>query len=158
MLNRYFHQMRKIIERNKGNIYNYMGDGLLALFSLEDSPQAMENAVLCGLEMLQAMNEMQPYIQRTYNQNLQIGVGLHFGDVVIGTIDDSLSAKKMVIGDAVNFASRIESANKEAETRLLLSHPLYDHIRSKVEIGKTCEVEVKGKEGLHTLYEVLSIS
>jgi len=158
MLNRYFHQMRNIIERNNGYIYNYMGDGLLALFGVDDPTHAMEDSVRSGLEMLQAMDDMQPYLQRTYKQNLQIGVGIHSGDVVIGTIDDSLSDKKMVIGDAVNFASRIESSNKKVGTRLLVSQPVHNNLQDKLEIGKTCSVEIKGKSGEHQLYEVLSLT
>ena len=108
--------------------------------------------------MLGAMDEIQPYLQSTYKQNLQIGVGIHCGQVVIGTIDDSLSGKKMVIGDAVNFASRIESSNKDAGTRLLVSESVYDNLKHKADIGKTCSFVIKGKSGKHQLYEILSFS
>ena len=158
MLNRYFYQMRKIIERNNGEVFNYMGDGLLALFGVEDGHGAIENGVRSGMEMLEAMDKMQPYLQQTYGQSLQIGVGIHCGDVVIGTIDDSQNDKKMVIGDAVNFASRVESANKETGTRLLISQTMYDELQEKIQIGKTCSVELKGKSGKYQLYEVLSLS
>lgn len=158
MLNRYFHRMRQIIERNHGQIYNYMGDGLLALFDADDPSSAMENGIRCGLEMLQAMDDMQPYLERTYNQGLQIGIGLHSGEVVIGTIDDNVGNKKMVIGDAVNFASRVESANREAGTRFLVSQPVFEKMENKIETGCSCSLEIKGKPGEHKLYEVMSIS
>ncbi|MBT7952393.1 MAG: adenylate/guanylate cyclase domain-containing protein [Gammaproteobacteria bacterium] len=158
MLNRYICQMRLIIERNNGEVFNYMGDGLMALFGVEKESWAIENAVRSGMEMLEAMDNMQPYLQETYGQGLQMGVGIHCGDVVIGSFEDSSNAMKMVIGDAVNFASRVESANKETGTKLLVSQTVFDRLKEKIQIGKTCSVELKGKSGEHQLYEVLSIS
>lgn len=158
MLNRYFHRMRKIIEYNKGQVYNYMGDGLLALFGVSDPDTALEDGVRCGLQMLQAMDDMQEYLEKTYQQGLQTGVGIHYGEVVIGTIDDSMGRRKIVIGDAVNFASRVESANKEAGTRLLVSKPVYEAIKKNAVIGHSCQVAIKGKPGQHRLYEVVSLS
>jgi adenylate cyclase len=158
MLNRYIYQMRLIVERNNGEVFNYMGDGLMALFGVEKESWAIENAVRSGMEMLEAMDNMQPYLQETYGQGLQMGVGIHCGDVVIGSFEDSSNAMKMVIGDAVNFASRVESANKETGTKLLVSQTVFDRLKEKIQIGKTCSVELKGKSGEHQLYEVLSIS
>ena len=104
------------------------------------------------------MEKMQPYLQMTYGQNLKIGIGIHYGDVVIGSIDDSHNDKKMVIGDAVNFASRVESANKKLGTSLLISQTVHDELKGGVQIGKSCTVEIKGKSGEHRVYEVLSLS
>ena len=157
-MNRYFYKMRRTIERNNGEIFNYMGDGLLALFGVEDSIEAVEDSVSSAIEMLQAMDDMQPYLQNTYGQSLQIGIGIHYGELVIGTIDDSHYDKKMVIGDAVNFASRVESANKSECARLLISQPMYDKLQHTIEIGHACKVEIKGKSGEHKLYEVKAIS
>ena len=158
MLNRYFRKMRKVIEANHGQVYNYMGDGLLALFGVEDSESAAEHAVRCGLQMLKSMDEMQPYLENTYQQGLDIGIGIHCGDVVIGTIDDSMGDRKMVIGDAVNFASRVESANKASGTRLLISQTVFEEIGDRIEIGLKCSVEIKGKTGEHRIYEVNSLA
>jgi adenylate cyclase len=158
MLNRYFYLMRRIIERNKGEIFNYMGDGLLALFGADDSANAVENSVRSAMEMLTAMQEMQTYLNKTYGQGLQIGIGIHSGDVVIGAINDQSNDKRMVIGDAVNVASRVESANKEMGTNLLVSQTVYDELSGKIETGKSCTVQIKGKSGKHALYEVLSLA
>lgn len=55
-------------------------------------------------------------------------MGIHTGEIVIGNIGDARSDATMVIGDAVNFASRIESANKELGTRLLISDTTYGEL------------------------------
>ena len=156
-LNRYFYHMRKVIEQNGGHVNNYMGDGLLALFGIDDPATAAEHAVRAGLEMLQAMDDLQPYITQTYGQNLQMGVGIHYGDVVIGSMGDTESEKRMVIGDAVNVASRIESCNKTAGTRLLVSEAVYNQLSDRVTVGKTSTFILKGEEKEFRLYEILSI-
>lgn len=158
MLNRYFHVMRKIIECHDGRIYNYMGDGLLALFGVEEPAQAAENSVRCGLAMLQAMDDMESYLQHTYNQILRIGIGVHLGDVVIGAIDAGSGGRMMVIGDAVNVASRIESANKTMGTRLLVSQSVFNELQATLQIGKACALELKGKTGAYQLYEALAFN
>ncbi len=158
MLNRYFYRMRKIIEDNQGEIFNYMGDGLLALFNAEDCSVSKANSVRAALQMLDSMDKMQSYLERTYGQGLHIGIGIHAGDVVIGSIDDACNDKKMVIGDAVNFASRVESENKRLGSRLLVSESVYESLKDGLEIGLSCSTEVKGKQGRFGLYEVLSFS
>ncbi|HEY5573933.1 MAG TPA: adenylate/guanylate cyclase domain-containing protein [Anaerolineales bacterium] len=156
-LNRYFYHMRQVVERNKGYINNYMGDGLLALFGLDDPANAAERAVHAGLEMLREMENLQPYIKQTYGQNLQMGVGIHYGDVVIGNLGNAASERSMVIGDAVNVASRIESCNKIASTRLLVSAAVYDQLGDRVTVGKKSNFTLKGKEDEFQLYEILSL-
>lgn len=163
MLNRYFYIMRRIIEAHRGQIYNYMGDGLLALFGVEEEGEeegqgVARQAVAAGLAMLEAMDGMQAYLESTYGQGLDIGVGIHRGEVVIGSIDDARSDKKMVIGDAVNFASRIEAHNKEIGTRLLVSAPIYDELQSSLSAGKVCSVNIKGKSGEYRVIEILAMA
>ena len=156
VLNRYFYAMRQVIEAHGGYIDNYMGDGLLALFGVHDAEaNAAEQAVRAGLGMLQAMDDLQPYLQRTYGQQLQIGVGIHCGEIVIGNIGDAQSDATMVIGDAVNFASRIESANKEVGSRLLISEQTYGELGGRYTVGQTCELTVKGKSGTYRVYEIV---
>ena len=109
------------------------------------------------MRMLDSMDDMQAYLQRTYGQGLQIGIGIHAGEVVIGSIDDTRKDKKLVIGDAVNVASRVESQNKQTGSRLLITENVYESLKDKLEIGLTCSTELKGKPGEYGLYEVLSI-
>ena len=156
-LNRYFYHMRQVVERYNGTINNYMGDGLLALFGMDDPGTAAESAVRAGLEMLREMENLQPYIKQTYGQNLSMGVGIHYGDVVIGNLGGAASEKSMVIGDAVNVASRIESCNKIAGTRLLVSEAVYGQLGDKVRVGKSSTFTLKGEDHEFLLYEILAI-
>ena len=159
VLNRYFHQMGKVISQHGGIINNYMGDGLMALFGVEDSAGAALNATRAGLAMLEAVEQLRPYLETVYDMSFQIGVGVHFGEVVVGTVGGTELKRLTAIGDTVNIASRIEAANKEAGTKLLISEDVYEQVKCDVAIGqKRLRVTLKGKSGEHTLYEVVSTS
>jgi len=155
ILNRYFIQMGKVISQNAGVINNYMGDGLMALFGLKGDKDAARCAVQAALEMLVAVEELQVYFQSAYRMGLAIGIGVHVGDVVIGRVGAEDSKKLTAIGDAVNFASRIEAANKDAGTSLLISEATHAAVQASVCTGKIVTVSVKGKTGEHRLFEVV---
>lgn len=157
-LNRYFHQVGEAITAHGGMINNYMGDGIMALFGLDDDPQAALNAVRAGLGMLEMVEQsIKPYTEAIYGNSFEIGIGIHYGTAVVGTIGARDSKTETAIGDSVNFASRIESANKEAGTNLLISDDTYAQIKDYVKIGRTTRVMVKGKTGEHMLYEVVGL-
>ena len=158
VLNRYFHQVGQAIKRNGGCIDNYMGDGLMALFGVEDSSGATLQAIRAGLDMLDAVGRLRPYLQSIYTRSFQIGIGVHFGEVVVGAIGHDETKRVTAIGDAVNLASRIESVNKQAGTEFLISEATYDHARELIRVGKTIEVTLPGKSGEYTLYEVVGMN
>jgi adenylate cyclase len=157
VLNRYFHEMGLVINRNGGQIDNYMGDGLMALFGMEDQIQAAMQAVRTGLEMLEAVVHLKPYLEAIYGRSFQIGVGIHYGEVVVGAIGAQSLKRVTAIGDAVNLASRIQSANKQAGTRLLISEDTYKEVKDQILPGTTVRVTLPGKTGVYVLYEVIGL-
>lgn len=158
VLNRYFHQVGKAISKNGGRIDNYMGDGLMALFGVEDPEGAALRAVRAGLDMLAAVERLRPYLENIYTRSFRIGIGVHYGEVVVGAIGHDESKRVTAIGDAVNFASRIESANKKADTDLLISEAAYEEVKDHARVGKTIRVPVPGKSGEYTLYEIVGLN
>ena len=157
VLNRYFHQMGRVITSFGGNIDNYAGDGLMALFGMNDSLEAPLQAVKAGLGMLEAVERLRPYLETIYCKSFQIGVGVHYGEVVVGEIGAENLKRVTAIGDAVNLASRIESANKQAGTRMLISEETYDEVKGRVNVGRTIRIALPGKSGEYTLYEVATL-
>lgn len=158
VLNRYFHQMGRAINRHGGHINNYIGDGLMALFGLDNPKDAAINAVRAALDMLEAVKRLKPYLENIYTKSFEIGIGIHHGEAVVGAIGYDQVKRFTAIGDAVNFASRIESANKQAATRLLISEDTYKQVSEHVSIGKTVEVALAGKSGMYQLYEIVELS
>lgn len=156
VLNRYFHQMGPSVARYGGSIDNYMGDGLMALFGLgHDETDVALRAVQSGLAMLSAMDALKPYLETAYGHSFDMGIGIHLGCAVVGSVGAVGHERITAIGDTVNFASRIQSVNKRTGTRLLVSQAVYDAAGSRLEIGRKVSVEIAGKTGEYSLYEVL---
>jgi class 3 adenylate cyclase len=157
-LNRYFLQMGQAIGANGGHINNYMGDGLMALFGVSGTPDAAFRSVNAGLAMLDAVDKLKPVFREIYDMDFDIGVGIHYGEVVIGSLGAENQQRLTVIGDAVNFASRIEAANKTHGTRLLVSQELYELVAPRVRAGRRFEaVAIKGKSGSYELIEITAV-
>jgi adenylate cyclase len=157
VLNRHFFRMGQAIEAHGGAINNYMGDGLMALFGLDDPAGASLNAVEAGLAMLQAADNLKPYLERLYGKSFDIGVGIHVGEAIVGNLGAANDRHMTAIGDPVNMASRVESATKEARARLLISEEAYHEVKDDTIAGRTVRVPLKGKTGEYTLYEITGL-
>jgi adenylate cyclase len=159
VLNRFFHFMNQVIRRHGGYIDNYMGDGFMALFEVDDPESGALSAVKAGLGMLTIVKDrMSPYVANLFGKTFEVGIGLHYGLVVAGTVGYGENINTTVIGDAVNFASRIESANKEMGTNFLISKDVYEYpkVSSSIQFNRTFHIKIPGKTGVQTLYEVIS--
>lgn len=154
-LNRYFHLASKIVEHHGGYVDNYMGDGLMALFGHDDAPDAVFRTVSAGLAMLEEVRKKSRHFEELYGASIRIGVGVNYGNVVVGTVGAGDRKRMTAIGDAVNFASRIESANKSYGTELLISSDVHRQIAERIIVGRRIQhAVIQGKTGQHVLYEV----
>jgi adenylate cyclase len=134
----------EILDRHGGIVNKFLGDGFLALFGAPlDTPEAARQAVAAARDMLRAMEQ----INAASNWQLRIGIGIHFGEVVAGSIGSPRRKEYTVIGDTVNFAARLEALNKEFGSQLLISAAVRDAL------GKDCgeavslgEVPIRGYE------------
>ncbi len=155
VLNRYYQTINEIIEQYKGIISDVAGDGILALFGvIEDS----ENPVLDAINTVQGMNNalvrFNRYLNQMYDRSFGIRAGINFGKVIVGNFDTGRMRKISAIGDEVNAASRIEMANKDFGTRLLISQSAYEEVKGSMEIHKMHRSSLKGKSGEYVLYEI----
>ncbi|MEE8275563.1 MAG: adenylate/guanylate cyclase domain-containing protein [Alphaproteobacteria bacterium] len=157
VLNRYFHKIGGIIENNGGYIDNFIGDSVMALFGIAEDETAPLRSVKAAVEMLEAIDRMKPYMAAMYGHGFEVGIGLHFGEAVIGTLGTSKTEKLTAIGDTVNVASRIEAANKEAGTRLLISEDLYELVKDNVTMDDFVRVKLRGTSERKTLYEISGV-
>ena len=133
-----------ILDRHGGIVNKFLGDGFLALFGAPfESEDSAHRAVAAAREML-AANES---FNQATSWPLRIGIGIHFGEVVAGNIGSPRRKEYTVIGDTVNFASRLEALNKDFNSQFLISEAVRDALgeecRDAVSLG---EVEVRGYE------------
>jgi class 3 adenylate cyclase/nitrite reductase/ring-hydroxylating ferredoxin subunit len=154
LLNRYFVQVGDIIERNGGFIDRFIGDGVMAIFGVEDLPNAPLHAVNTALQIAEAADQMKPFFASMYGVEFDIRTGLHYGEAVIGSLGSMGHERITAIGDVPNVASRIEAANKEAGTRLLISQALYEQVEDDVEVADFVRVLLRGTSDRITLYEI----
>lgn len=115
-LNEYFDAVVAIIEKHGGYVDKFVGDGIVAFFG---APLLLENQAAAALraagEVLQHLRQFAP------DGSLTTRIGLHTGKAVIGNIGSSRRFNYTAIGDSVNIASRLESANKALGTHVLIS-------------------------------------
>ena len=156
-LNLYFQNVGEVIGRHGGIINNYMGDGFMALFEADDPVEGALRAVRAGLELIDAVQKLKPYLEELYNKSFTIRVGLHYGQVVAGKLGSPGNKKMTVIGDTVNLASRIEAANKQAGTQFLISEDTYALVKAQVKVGQRVRLTLPGKSGKYNLYEVVGL-
>lgn len=150
-LNSYMRRMGPIIRKHGGFIDKYLGDGIMALF-----PSIPDQALEAALEMLQELKELNRLrVERQY-EPIRIGIGLHTGTLMLGTIGEEERMDGTVISDAVNLASRIEGLTKEFDTDLLLSEETFKKLKNswKYSLEKLGTVTVKGKSESSEVYKL----
>lgn len=157
VLNRYFLLMADVIERHGGYVDKFIGDEMMALFGIDDRPHAPLRATQAATEMLHAADRLKPYMDAMYGRHFEVGIGLHYGEAVVGTLGSSKHGRLTAIGDAVNVASRIEGANKEVGTRLLISEELYQEVKDDVVVADFVRVKLRGTAERRTLYEIARV-
>ena len=124
LLNAFFAEMIEVVDRNNGIINKFLGDGFLALFGapLAD-PAAARNALAAAQAMIATVEEW----NRIHpGWALRVGIGIHLGEAVTGTVGSPQRKEYTVIGDTVNLAARLEQLTKDVGARLLVSQSVLD--------------------------------
>src|ERR1700758_4592173 len=134
----------EILDRHGGIVNKFLGDGFLALFGAPfQAEDPAHRAVAAAREMVAAMK----HINDGSSWPLRIGIGVHFGEVVAGNIGSPRRKEYTVIGDTVNFASRLEALNKEFGSQLLISSAVRDVLgKDGADAVALGEVAVRGYE------------
>ncbi len=153
MLNRFLEAMVEIIARYRGTVDEVQGDGMLIFFGAPlAAPDDPERAVACAIEMQNKMREINREQLRDNLPELAMGIGINTGEVVVGNLGSERRAKYGAVGTPINMTYRIESYTTGGQ--ILIGPATYERVRSRVRLGKTMEVQLKGIERPLTLYEI----
>ncbi len=155
-LNRYLGKMIEILLDYRAIIDEILGDGILTFFgALEPLTDHPQRAVACALAMQKAMGELNRTNLADGLPQLEMGIAVNTGPVVVGNIGSERRSKYSVVGSHVNFASRIESCALGGQ--VLISASTYERVKDLVEVANVLLAEMKGIPGKATLYEVCAI-
>ncbi|TAJ25527.1 MAG: adenylate/guanylate cyclase domain-containing protein [Reyranella sp.] len=128
LLNAFFAEMIGVVDRHNGIINKFLGDGFLAIFGAPlDDPAAAENALAASHDMLavvETWNRARP------QHALRVGIGIHMGEAVTGTVGSPQRKEYTVIGDTVNLAARLEQLTKETRAQILVSTAVHEAVQS----------------------------
>lgn len=156
VLNAYFTDMVDVIFDHGGILDKYIGDAIMALFGAPfTKPEDPDNALAAANDMLRTLKEFNSRQRAAGSHELDIGVGLSTGDVVVGNIGSIKRMEYTAIGDPVNLASRLESANKFYGTRILLSEFTASRLAAPALLREIDLLRVKGKDKPVAVFEAV---
>jgi adenylate cyclase len=155
-LNEYFSRMVAVVFRHQGTVDKFVGDMVMALFGAPlDDPEHAEHAVQAAVEMVRELGELNRKWTAEGRPALDIGIGINSGGMIAGNIGSSAIMSYTVIGDAVNLGSRLESLNKDYQTRIIISDATRSRLHGSFEIRSLGAVVVKGKTRPVAIFEVV---
>ena len=164
LLNAYFGAVVPILEAHGATVDKYIGDGVLALFNAPGAqPDHAVRAVRAAVAMVERVHALAPAWAELGSPGMRIGVGVHTGPAVVGTIGSPRRLDYTAIGDTVGAAMWIESENRPRGTEVLVSAATYTALpeRERARLGLIVEpvpATLKGQDEPLTIYRVEVIS
>lgn len=157
IVNRYLGTMTDIILRHQGTINEFIGDAILVLFGApvtrDDDAQ---RAVACAVAMQQAMATVNAQNRHERLPEVEMGIGIHTGEVVVGNIGSQRRMKYGIVGSPANLTSRVESYTVGGQ--ILISEATWAEGSALLHVARRFQVEAKGIERPLVLYDVRGIA
>lgn len=153
LLNEYFTEMVEIVFECGGTLDKFMGDAIMALWGApiaheDDADRAMQAAI----KMQEVLKELNTKWAENGRQQVEIGIGINFGEVFAGNIGSEQRLEYTVIGDAVNVASRLCSKARPGD--IMISEPFYKALKTPPEVASLEPIDLKGKAEAVPVYLV----
>jgi class 3 adenylate cyclase/tetratricopeptide (TPR) repeat protein len=152
-MGRYFDEMSAVIERHGGTVEKFIGDAIMAVFGI---PTVHEDdalrAVAATVEMRKQLERLNRELERDVGIRIEIRLGANTGEVVAG---DPATGQRLVTGDAVNVAKRLEQAAGSGE--ILIGRETQRLVRDAVRVEEIAALEIKGKEKQVPAFRVLEL-
>lgn len=149
-----FSTFQNIIRNQHGQIIETSGDGFYAAFGM-DRPieEAMNEAVRAGMAILRLLDQLnKTSLEKTLQQRIEVGIGIHAGKVAMGNLSLGARNHLVVMGYAVNIASRIQAATKEYNNNLIVSSTIFPRLTNTPENAQKVTADLKGVNEPMDLY------
>lgn len=159
LLNEYFEQMIDSIFSHSGTLDKFIGDGIMAEFGapLDDTSQEV-HAVAAALDMLKKLDILCKKWKQEGRPVIQIGIGIHTGEAVVGNIGSEKRTEYTAIGDTVNVAARLEQATKVLKCPLLISETTYLGCKNAFPFKDLGSMALPGRKEQIKVYTVETIA
>ncbi|NIR50469.1 adenylate/guanylate cyclase domain-containing protein [candidate division KSB1 bacterium] len=154
-LNEYLTSMVDVIFKYAGTLDKFVGDEIMAVYGAPHPYRNhAENACLTAVEMVARLRRLQRKWSARKQAFFQIGIGINTGKVIIGNLGSQQLFDYTVIGDDVNLGARLEGANKQYGTTIIISEATYKAVRKRAIVRELDMVRVKGKNRPVRIYEL----
>lgn len=155
VLNEFLRAMVQVVEEQNGGLINkFLGDGFMALFGVGGGTLHADGAVKAGCEMMTVLERLNEDLAGRGVAPLAIGIGIHTGQAVVGSIGSPQRLEFTAIGGTVNLTSRIESLTKVLGVTLLISEETRAALRYDVPVEEHPLQSVKGIENPIRVYSI----
>jgi adenylate cyclase len=147
ILNRFFSEMNQAIEATGGHYSQFTGDGLMALYGLHaaDPATGPRDAVRGARDMLMRLERLNVELKGELTKPLQIGIGIHYSEAIVGMMGPPRSMITSAIGDTINTTARLESLTKDYGCALIISRRAAEVAGLDVSGQTLHEAPVKGR-------------
>lgn len=154
-LNEYLTLMTEVIFKNQGTLDKFVGDAIVALFGAPYVfPDHAEKACETACEMIEQLRELQKRWSEKAQDYFHIGIGINTGAMIVGNLGAQQRFDYTAIGDEVNLGARLEGANKQYNTAIIISEATYRQAKKRAQVRELDLVRVKGKNKPVKIYEL----
>ncbi len=157
ILHTVLNEFTEVIIKNKGVIDKYIGDAIMAFWGAPVDAKTDEiNACRAALQCIAALDEINKGFEKEGVSRINMRIGIHSGDAIVGNLGSDRLFDYTVIGDTVNLASRLESVNKVFGTRIIISEDAQSRTEGIFLSRALGLVEVKGKSRPVRIFELIA--
>lgn len=155
VLNRFFAEMADALAVTKGHYAQFNGDGLMALYGLEQEfDQGCRHAIEGAAEMLRRVDALNADMKAELDEPLRVGIGIHGGEAIVGSMGPPDTPIVSAIGDNVNVAARLEALTKEFGCDVVISEIVATAAGVDVARLTRHEAEMRGRAATLPVYAV----
>ena len=159
LLNEYLDEMTGLVLKHEGTLDKYEGDAIMAFWGapIAQKDHALRTC-LASLDMQKRLATMRPKWKKEGRPALEVRMGINSGVMIVGNMGGKDRFDYTVIGDSVNLASRLEGANKQYGSSIMISDFTYQHVKGLVLVRELDLIQVKGKTEPVKVWELLGTS